>query len=205
MGLEIKNWDRIESDRDYNHYDYYYDPVSDSSLGGLPPFVKLETALMSYAFPAVEREIGNYMYQALSEEEPELLETYGLLPFKMRVQALERTLIDKVFALCDYYMQDRARRNSRHLYDIYKLSGYVNKDDALKKLISEVREHRCKMDAKITPSARANVNVKELIQKLCEEDFYKQDYADTTERLISDTLDYETVKKFYLEFTEELF
>ena len=32
---------------------------------------------------------------------------------------------------------------------------------------------------KVTPSARADVNVKELIQKLCEEDFYKQDYADT--------------------------
>lgn len=205
LGLEIKNWDSIESDRDYNHYDYYYDPVADSSLGGLPPFVKLETALMSCAFPTEEREIGNYMYQALSEEEPELLETYDLIPFRMRVQALERTFIDKVFALCDYYMQDRARRNSRHLYDIYKLSKYVNKDDALKKMISEVREHRCKMDVKKTLSARVDVNVRDLIQKICEEDFYKQDYADTTAKLISDTLDYETVKKYFLEFTEDLF
>ncbi|MCM1540838.1 MAG: nucleotidyl transferase AbiEii/AbiGii toxin family protein [Blautia sp.] len=205
LGLEIRNWDHIQSDRDYNHYDYYYDSVLDSSLGGLPPFVKLETALMSYAFPTVEREIGNYMYQALAEEEPELLENYGLIPFKMKVQALERTMIDKVFALCDYYMQDKASRNSRHLYDIYKLSRYVDKDAAFKKLVSDVRAHRCTMDARIAPAARADVDLQEIIRKMCEEDFYKQDYADTTVRLISDTLDYETVKRFYLEFTEDLF
>ncbi|MCM1180815.1 MAG: nucleotidyl transferase AbiEii/AbiGii toxin family protein [Clostridium sp.] len=205
LGLEIKNWDHIESDKDYNHYDYYYNSVLDNSLGGLPPYVKLETALMSYAFPTVEQEIDNYMYQALSGEEPELLEKYGLNPFTMRVQSIERTLIDKIFALCDYYLQNRANRNSRHLYDVYKLAAFVSKDDKFRKLVLEVREHRCGADGKIAPSARPDVNVKELIQRICAEDFYKQDYADTTMRLISDALDYEIVKNFYLEFTEDLF
>jgi len=205
LGLEIRNWDRIESDKDYNHYDYYYNPVSDNSLGGLPPYVKLETALMSYAFPTVEKEISNYIYQALSKEEPELLETYGLTPFTMKVQAVERTLIDKIFALCDYYMQGKSSRNSRHLYDIYKLAGYVEKNDDFRKLVCEVRAHRCRMDGRITPSARPDVNVRELIHSLCEKDFYKQDYSETTMRLISDDLDYETVRDFYLRFTDDLF
>lgn len=205
LGMEIKNWESIESDKDYNHYDYYYNPVADNSVGGLPPYVKLETALMSYAFPTVEKEISSYIYKALAEEETELMEACGLLPFFMKVQTIERTLIDKIFALCDYYMQSRARRNSRHLYDIYKLSGYVNKDDDFKKLVGAVRDCRAGMNEKITPSARSDVDVKELIRKLCEEDFYKQDYADTTKKLISDSQDYETVKNIFLEFTKDLF
>lgn len=205
LDLEIKNWDSIESDKDYNHYDYYYESISTSPLGNLPPYVKIETALMSYAFPTVEREINNYIYMALSEEEPELIETYGLSTFTMKVQALERTLIDKIFAICDYYMIDRANRNSRHLYDVYMLAKYVVKDDAFRNLVKEVREHRKNMDERIAPSARDNVNIKDLIEKICSEDFYKQDYQDSTIHLISDDLDYVCVRDFYKSFTADLF
>lgn len=41
----------------------------------------------------------------------------------MQVQSLERTFIDKVFAICDYRLQDMQDRDSRHLYDIAKLLG----------------------------------------------------------------------------------
>lgn len=205
LGLKIRNWDSIESNRDYNHYDYYYDTIIENPVGGLPPFVKLETALMSHAFPTVDKEINNYIYMALAEEESEMVETYGLIPFTMKVQALERTLIDKIFALCDYYMLGRSKRNARHLYDVYKLSQHVTKDDAFRSLIKEVREHRARMGESIAPSAQENIDVKRLIIQLCKEDFYMQDYCDTTIRLISDTLDYETVKNFYLNFTADLF
>lgn len=149
LELEIKNWDNIESDKDYNHYDYYYNPVFENSLGGLPPYVKLETALMSFSFPTVEKDISNYIYKALSEEEPQLLKQYGLTPFLMNVQAMERTLADKIFALCDYYILQRPRRNSRHLYDIYKLSRCVTKNEDFRKLVCEVRDHRAKIGEKV--------------------------------------------------------
>lgn len=205
LGLKIRNWDSIESDKDYNHYDYYYESISSNPLGNLPPYVKLETALMSYAFPTVECEINNYINIALSEEESELLKKYSLQPFTMRVQALERTLIDKIFAICDYYMLGRANRYSRHLYDIYMLSKHVTKDDAFRNLVREVREQRKRMDEKITPSSKDNVDIKEVIQRICNEDFYKQDYQDNTVRLISDNIDYITVRDFYREFTSDLF
>lgn len=32
----------------------------------------------------------------------------------MNLQSLERTYIDKVFALCDYYLQGKSKRYSRH-------------------------------------------------------------------------------------------
>lgn len=61
------------------------------------------------------------------------------------------------------------------------------------------------MDEKLAPSSRDNVDIKEIIQKICSENFYKQDYQDNTIRLISDDIDYVTVRDFYREFTVDLF
>ena len=203
LGLEIANWDSIESDKDYNHYDMAYSSIIEDPL--LDTYVKLETALMSYAFPTVEHKISNYIYQALKDEEPDLLEEYELTPFTMRVQSLERTLIDKIFALCDYYIQDKAARNSRHLYDIYKISKEVTVDDDFHKLILEVRAHRQGMKNNIAPAADESINISELIKKFCDEDFYADDYEKTTKNLISDDISYEDVKAFIQDFTKELF
>ena len=38
-------------------------------------------------------------------------------------------MVDKAFALCDYYMLEKPYRNARHLYDIYKISPYMDFDD----------------------------------------------------------------------------
>ena len=203
IGLEITNWDSIESDKEYNHYDMAYDSIVDDPF--LDTYVKLETALMSYAFPTVEREISNYIYQALKEEEPDLLEEYGLTPFTMQVQALERTLIDKVFALCDYYLQDKPARNSRHLYDIYKIANEITVTDDFRKLITEVRAHRQSMKNDISPAADNSVDIPALIKKFCEKDFYADDYEKTTKNLISDDISYNEVKTFIQDFTKDLF
>lgn len=59
---------RDASDKNYNHYDFYYKSVvGDRVVNVIPPFVKLETALMSYSFPTEEREIGNYLFSVLGE------------------------------------------------------------------------------------------------------------------------------------------
>ncbi|WP_420314449.1 nucleotidyl transferase AbiEii/AbiGii toxin family protein [Blautia wexlerae] len=55
------------------------------------------------------------------EEAPEEIKNFRLDPFEMKVQGLDRTFVDKVFAIRDYYMQDRVKKHSRHIYDIYKL------------------------------------------------------------------------------------
>ena len=102
LEIEIKNWKDIESDKNYNHYDFYYNSVSDNSnFSGLSPFVKLETALMSYSFPTERRQISNYIYDTLKNEEPELIKKYNLIPFEMSVQCINRTLADKIFAICN--------------------------------------------------------------------------------------------------------
>ena len=206
LGLVIRNFDSIESDKNLNHYDYYYESVvGDRVINPSPPYVKLETSLMSYAFPTEERGLGNYILDALGAEEEELIATYDLGTFPMRVQSLNRTLIDKVFAVCDYYLQDKAHRNARHLYDIYKLAQHVDMDSDFLELVKEVRAHRITMGSEIAPAAPLDVNILELVQKICDEDFYKEDYRETTLKLISDSLEYEMLKRHYKELVEKIF
>lgn len=86
LGLVIGNFDSVESDKNLNHYDFYYDSVvGDRVSNAIPPYVKLETSLMSYAFPTEKREIRNYLLDALEKEEEEFIITYDLKTFPMRV------------------------------------------------------------------------------------------------------------------------
>ncbi len=95
LELVIRNFDSIESGKNLNHYDFYYESVvGDRVINAIPPYVKLETSLMSYAFPTEEKELGNYILDALGTEEEELITIYDLRTFPMRVQSLNRTLID---------------------------------------------------------------------------------------------------------------
>lgn len=206
LGLVIRNFDSIESDKNLNHYDFYYESVvGDRVINAISPYVKLETSLMSYAFPTEERALGNYILDALELEERELITTYDLGTFPMCVQSLSRTLIDKIFAVCDYYLLGKARRNARHLYDIYKLTEYVEINTDFLKLVKEVRAHRIDMGSEVAPSAPLDINILELVQKICDEDFYKEDYRETTLKLVSDSLEYEIVKKHYRKLTERVF
>ncbi|NLK09722.1 MAG: nucleotidyl transferase AbiEii/AbiGii toxin family protein [Staphylococcus equorum] len=104
LQLPISNWKEIESDKNYNHYDFEYVSISTSNDYNLRPYIKLETALMSYAFPTEIKEITSVLYDALKDTDRELLVQYELMPFQMKVQSIDRTFIDKIFALCDYYL-----------------------------------------------------------------------------------------------------
>lgn len=99
----------------------------------------------SYAFPVENLAVTSYIYQYLmGEDETELIDEFELHPFTMRVQSLTRTYIDKVFALCDYYIQGKSKRYSRHLYDLYKMQSRIIYNVDFKNLVAEVREHRLK-------------------------------------------------------------
>lgn len=206
LGLDIRNFNSVESDKNLNHYNFYYESVvGDKVINAIPPYVKLETSLMSYAFPTEEKDLGNYILEALGKAEQKLIATYDLGVFPMRVQSLNRTLIDKIFAVCDYFMQGKAHRNARHLYDIYKLAQHIAIDGEFLELVEEVRNHRIEMGSDIAPAAPLNVNMLEMIRRICDEDFYKNDYKETTVKLISDSVTYEEAKRCYKELSEKIF
>ena len=188
FGMKISNIDDIRSRRDYNCYRIEYDSVLKSTSGAVNPMVIMETSFTEVSFPTVTLAVGSYIGKLLQEEAPEMLTEYSLNPFEMKVQGLDRTLIDKVFAVCDYYLSGRVKKHSRHIYDIYKLSPLVRQDDDFKKLIQEVRDVRSK--ASICLSAQPDVNVTELLYKIIRDEVYKEDYNTLTVRLLKEKVDY---------------
>lgn len=192
LGMPISNWEETQSDRDYNAYHFAYESVFGMQDDRLPQFIKVEMALGSYSFPTEVVEIGNYIGDYLSDlGRTDIVEKYHLNPFSMKLQALERTYIDKVFALCDYYLQRKSKRYSRHLYDIYKLTPLMKFDENFSSLIHEIREHRAGMS--ICPSAKSEVDVPAIIMGFCENDFYKEDYKAITSYFAEDFIAYEEV------------
>ena len=190
LGMPVANWEDIQSDRDYNAYPFSYESVFGLWDDRLPQYVKLETALGSYSFPTQEVEIRNYIGDYLEGRgRTDLAEQFSLGRFSMNLQSLERTYIDKVFALCDYYLQGRSKRCSRHLYDIYKLTPLIKFDDGFAVLIGEVREHRSRMQ--VCPSAKDAVDVSAVIMEFCDNSFYREDYQAITSYFAADAVPYD--------------
>ena len=123
----------------------------------------------------------------------EQIKNFRLDPFEMKVQGLDRTLVDKVFAICDYYMQDRVKKHSRHIYDIYKLLPVISQNEEFKNLIKDVRSVRAMTN--ICPSAQPEVNVPELLNFLIENEVYRDDYEKVTARILEEDVNYETAIK----------
>ena len=113
------------------------------------------------------------------------------MPFEITTQTIERTLVDKVFALCDYYMQKKSERHSRHLYDIHKIIENMDISDEVQKLIPEVRAVRSEMI--VCPSAKERVCVADVLREIIESQVYKSDYEDITMGLLFVPVGYETV------------
>ena len=192
LGMPIANWEETQSDRDYNAYLFSYESAFGLQDDRLPQYVKLETALGSYSFPTQTVEIRNYIGDYLEGRgRVDLAERFSLGRFSMNLQSLERTYIDKVFALCDYYLQGKSKRYSRHLYDIYKLTPLIEFNDGFAALIQEVREHRSKM--RICPSADETVDVPAVISEFCDNSFYREDYQAITDYFAKDAVSYDDV------------
>ena len=102
-------------------------------------------------------------------------------------------MIDKVFAVCDYYMQGRVKKYSRHLYDIHKLTQLVPQDEKFRLLIMAVRTERAK--EKKCLSAQPGVDVPELLRQIVDKNVYKEDYNTLTLNLLeeSDKMEYEKI------------
>ncbi|MBP5452740.1 MAG: nucleotidyl transferase AbiEii/AbiGii toxin family protein [Treponema sp.] len=190
LGLSIPNIEDTRSRRDYNQYQIAYKPVQDIIDADVPPTVILETSYTAVSFPVSELPVHNYIGDMMVQEAPDYIERYALSPFKMKVQDISRTLADKVFALCDYYLEKKTEKHSRHLYDIYKLLPLVPQDDSFKKLVNEVREARA--HSPICPSAKPDVDVVEVLKNIISTKVYKSDYENLTEKILEEILGYDT-------------
>lgn len=192
LGLTLINERETKSRRDYNSYRIEY-PILCSS-GSVNPQLLVETVFIQKAYPdeikTANSMIGDWLHDT---ENSKAIEQFELHPFEIRVQALERTLVDKVFAICDYMERNITLRQSRHIYDISRLLTKVKLDDGLKKLVREVREDR--KPNKTCVSAQDGVDVPALLLKAVDTQFFKKDYEDSTLKLLSEPVTYDEAIK----------
>ena len=191
MGFSIANLEETRSRRSYNCYRASYSSIY-SPLLELKPELVIETYIALLPFPTVNRIADNYIYRFLKmTEQKDLAEEFDLMPFEITTQAIERTLIDKVFALCDYYLSDKVDRHSRHLYDIYKIMEYTTPDASLSGLVQEVRSLRESLP--VCPSAKTGVCINDVLAEIVDKEVYWNDYETVTGKLLFTYVPYEVV------------
>lgn len=189
VGFSLTNPENIRSRRDYNRYIVDYPSIFTTSY--LKEHLIVETAVYIKAYPCKRMLASSLIYDYLKRSGyVELIEQYELQPFELNVQAAERTLVDKVFALGDYYFADAVREHSRHVYDIYKLIDVVALDSSMKELVQSVREERkphvnCR-------SAKDGIDMNALLQEIIDKAVYKQDYEEITAKILFEEVSYET-------------
>lgn len=190
LELEITNIDETRSRNNYNKYIFAYKSVLENESSFLKSGVILETSYITISFPTEKKEVSSFIGNMMKTEAPDFIEKFGLENFYMKTQSIERTFIDKVFALCDYYLQNKISSHSRHIYDIYKILPKINFDENFYKLIFDVREVR-----KISPiciSSDEKYKISELLKEIINKDIYKKDYENITEKILEEPIKYET-------------
>lgn len=190
LQFPIVNLEETRSRRSFNCYRANY-PSLYSPLLELKSELVIETYIALLPFPTVNRMADNYIHRFLKLTEQEnLAKEFDLMPFDITTQAIERTLIDKIFAICDYYLSGKSERHSRHLYDIYKILEYVTPDSSLSDLIQEVRHLREPLI--VCPSAKPEIHINDLLTEIIEKEIYRSDYEAVTGKLLFTYVPYKT-------------
>ena len=188
----LDNADNVRSRRNYNRYIIDYPTVFSSNF--LKEHLIIETAVYIKAYPCERMQATSIIYDYLKQNGyDDLITKYGLEPFELNVQTASRTLIDKLYALGDYYLSDAVQEHSRHIYDLYKLSDIVTLDDNLKQLVSEVFEERKPHEQ--CHSAKDGIDMNTLLQEIIDKDIYKKDYEDITSKMLFEDVPYSTAIK----------
>lgn len=185
LGLILVNPDKVMSRHSYNKYVFEYD----SLFSDVPLEMIVETSFYQPVYPIIEYEVYSIIGRFCQNRNISLPIEFEASTVCMKVQSLERTFIDKVFAICDYRLQDMQDRDSRHLYDIAKILPEIRIDDDLKVLVDKVRIDR--MSSKNNPSAQPEHDIPEMLKEIIASRFYEPDYNNLTRRLLYENVSYD--------------
>ena len=192
LGFTLTNPENVKSRRDYNRYIIDYPSVLGASY--LKEMLIVETAVYQRAYPTVHKTAGSLIYDFLSANGfDDFIRQYSLEPFELNVQSAERTMIDKLYALADYYLAGTTAEHSRHIYDIYKLLSVVEINDELKKLAVSVADERKPHSRSL--SVQDGTDIKAVLREIVEKNIYESDYKTITESLLFEPVPYETAIK----------
>lgn len=189
LGFTLTNPENVKSRRDYNRYIIDYPSVLGASY--LKEMLIVETVVYQRAYPTVRKTAGSLIYDFLSANGfDDFIEQYSLEPFELNVQSAERTMIDKLYALADYYLAGTTAEHSRHIYDIYKLLSVVEINDELKNLAVSVADERRSHSRSL--SVQDGTDIKNVLREIVEKNIYESNYKTITESLLFEPVPYET-------------
>lgn len=185
LGMTLANSDKIRSRYEYNKYVFKYM----SLFVSMPVEIIIETSYYQTSYPVEKHEVGSFIGRFCEERGVDLPIPFKAAKVYMNVQSIRRTFVDKVFAVCDYRIQNMQDRDSRHLYDICKLAGQLKLDEEMDALVDKVREDR--MLSQNNPSAQPNYIIPEMLEEIIESKFYESDYKNVTQKLLYEDIDYD--------------
>lgn len=187
FGFFLTNSEDVRSRRSYNKYIIDYPSVFGAKY--FKENLVVETSVYIKAHPNNRMKASSMLYDYLKKNGfQEIIKHYHLEPFKINVQSVERTLIDKVYALGDYYLDNKVTEHSRHIYDLYKLLDVVLLDDKLKSLVHIVADERKAHPACL--SAQEGVSIKKILQEIIDKQIYRNDYETITSLLLFEKVEY---------------
>lgn len=192
VGLRLINKDKLRRSAYFNQFLCEYESMFPNSL--IEKHVTVELAGQTPSFPTnkliIQSFIGEYVEQKGMFK---YLELYDLQKFEITVQSLERTFIDKTFAICDYFLSGKAKKHSRHLYDLTKIINQIKLNDSLALIFKEVRDLRKYIP--VCVSAIGDNKLYENMESIINYDAFKSDYESLTYQLLYEKVPYNTCKE----------
>lgn len=185
LGLVLSNPEDIKSRYDYNKYVFKYE----SLFSVIPLEIIIETSYYQSVYPVDKHVVGSFVGRFCLDRNIILPVPFETAEVMMNVQSVKRTFVDKVFAVCDYKIQNMQDRDSRHLYDICKLLREVELNEELDKLIDMVRDDR--MQSKNNPSAQLEYYIPDMLKEIIRSRFYESDYKNVTQKLLYENISYD--------------
>lgn len=186
--LTVTNEKEIMSKKHFNKYRIEYSPVFKQQ--GLKPGIQIDTVFSIKSFPYEQKPaismIGEYL---LNNGFQDLALQYGAGEFNVKVQSLERTYLDKIFAICDYYLTGKISEHSTHIYDIYKIYPKINHNDELKRLFIHTKNERAK--SRFCESAKTDKTITQLLNEIISKEYFKSDFNSITEKLLFENVSYD--------------
>ena len=145
---------------------------------------------MTPASPYSIRPVQSFVGSFVEARDASLAEELGLLAFGVRANSLERTFVDKVFAICDCCLSgDIPPRQSRHIYDLRKPLGMVSLDDGMRSLMETVRAQRVGGYGNL--SADDGIDLPAVLEEIVEKELYRPDYERITMPLLYEDVAYD--------------
>lgn len=191
LGMEFLNGEDVLSRRDHNIYNVRYKNEYVAEMDMIPN-IMIETIVAYKPYPCKMKKVSNYITNYLMvNNNHDFLERFDLYPFEMLIQSIERTFIDKLFAICDYHLERNYQRYSRHLYDVHMIwrSGLLDLDE-LHSIVSDVIKDR-QMHGDRNLSCIVGSKPIELLNEVIDTGIYRSDYIDITSKLIYKPVIYE--------------